>query len=44
MPPQTLKGRNFRYGIFPTPAMNAANVRTIGTKRAKMMVLPPYFS
>ncbi len=41
MPPHTLKGRNRRYGIWLTPAMKAEKVRTIGTKRASTMVLPP---
>ena len=29
---------------FRMSATNGAKVRTIGTKRAMMMVLPPYFS
>ena len=28
----------------PMPATNGAKVRTIGTKRAMMIVLPPCFS
>lgn len=28
---------------MPIPATKGANVRTIGTKRAIMMVFPPYF-
>lgn len=33
-----------RHGMWPTPAATGANVRTIGTKRARITVRPPYFS
>ncbi len=42
--PITLKDRKRRYCILPMPATNGANVRTIGMKRAMMIVLPPYLS
>ncbi len=30
-----------RHGMCPTPAATGAKVRTIGTKRARMTVMPP---
>ena len=42
--PITLKNRNCPYRILPTPASIGAKVRTIGMKRARMMVLPPWRS
>ncbi|GHV21569.1 hypothetical protein FACS1894176_06630 [Bacteroidia bacterium] len=33
-PPITLYEKNFPYFIFPTPATNGANVRTMGTNLA----------
>lgn len=43
-PPTMLYVRNVRYFIRPAPATMGANVRTIGTKRARTIALGPYFS
>src|SRR5262249_36966120 len=43
-PPTTLYAKKRRYRILPMPATNGANVRTIGTNRARMIALPPYLS
>src|SRR5215212_2415992 len=43
-PPATLYIRNFGYGISVAPTTSGANVRTIGTKRARTTVLTPYLS
>ena len=42
--PVTLNGAKLEYFIIPTPATKGANVRTIGTKRAKTIVFPSCFS
>ena len=39
-----LKIVNSRTGILATPAIGFANVRTIGTKRARTIVFGPYRS
>ena len=44
MPPKTLKDRNRRYSIRPTPATTGAKVRRIGMKRARMIDLPTWRS
>ena len=37
-PPKIFQNKKVRYFILPTPAMMGAKVRTIGTKRAKVIV------
>ena len=44
IPPMTLNERKCLYVILPIPATKGANVRTIGTKRARIIVFPPCFS
>ena len=40
-PPMTLKMTNVRYCILDAPATMGAKVRTMGTNRARMIVLEP---
>ena len=44
IPPIILKLKNFPYFIAPMPATKGANVLTIGTNLARIIVLAPYFS
>ncbi len=39
--PMKLYSVYLRHGMWPTPAAIGANVRTTGTKRARMTVRPP---
>ena len=43
-PPRMLNGRKREYGISAAPTTIGANVRTIGTNRARITVFTPYFS
>jgi hypothetical protein len=43
-PPTTLNRVNLLRVISATPATKGTKVRMNGMKRAKMMVMPPYFS